>query len=171
MAKTRLEMISEAAHIYGERSFDNYSQIRSVAETLRDSLCADLDPNQSCVFLVPPQGPFKAENYGSAAFSVAGKGFLPLEPLSFGLSVKVSSEGDYMRLVLTCRKEGQHMYIQIQDGQTHDLDLPVKDADIQALIETLYGHILNWFKSRVDRYDNGTYGSNDIGFDIMRVKA
>ena len=28
---------------------------------------------------------------------------------------------------------------------------------------------MNWFEGRVDQYDNGSYGNNDIGFDIMRV--
>ena len=28
---------------------------------------------------------------------------------------------------------------------------------------------MGWFEGRVDQYDNGSYGNNDIGFDIMRV--
>ncbi len=171
MPKTRLEHISEAAQIYGERSFDNYSQIRSIAEQIRDALCSDLDPEQTCVFLVPPQGPFQAQNYGSAAFSVSGKGFLPLEPLSFGLAVKVSTDGDFMRLVLTCRKEGNRMFIQVEDGDTHTLVLPTHKAAIKTLLDALYNYVLEWFTGRVDQYDNGSYGSNDIGFDIIRVSA
>lgn len=169
MATKRLDQITEAAQIYGERSFDNYSQIRSVAEQLRDALCKDLDPESRCVFLVPPQGPFQAQNYGSAAFSVSGKGFLPLEPLSFGLAVRVSTDGDYMRLVLTCRKEGERMYIQIEDGETHTLALPTTKAAIRTLLDALFEYVLEWFSDRVDHYDNGSYGSNDIGFDIQRV--
>mgnify|MGYP000099785357 CR=1 FL=1 len=171
MSKTRLERISDAAQIYGERSFDNYSQIRSVAEQIRDALCIDLDPKQKCVFLVPPQGPFKAVNHGSAAYSVSGKGFLPLEPISFGLAVKVSTDGDFMRLVLTCRKEGERMFIQVEDGDTHTLILPSDDKSIKVLLDALYNYVFEWFTGRVNQYDNGSYGSNDIGFDIVRVKA
>jgi len=111
---TKREEIANAARVYGERSFDNYVQIRSIAENIRDGLCAYLDPEGPCVFLVPPQGAFAAQNYRSAAYSVSGKGFLPLEPISFGLAIRISGEGDYMRLVLTCRKEGERMYINIE---------------------------------------------------------
>ncbi len=169
MSTTRLDVIQKAAITYGERSFDNYAQIRSVAETIRDGFCQWLDNEQPCVFLVPPQGPFTAQNYRSAAYSVTGKGFLPLEPISFGLAVQLSGDGDYMRLVLTCRKEGTRMHITIEDTETTELDLPANPSKLENLFEKLYGYILRWFTDRVERYDNGDYGSNDIGFDILRV--
>jgi len=56
-AHSHLDEIAAAAKIYGARSFDNYVQIRSVAESIRDGLCAWLDNQKQCVFLVPPQGP------------------------------------------------------------------------------------------------------------------
>ncbi len=170
MSATRLETLTKAADIYGQRSFDNYAQIRSVAEQIRDGLCQWLDSAQKCVFLVPPQGPFRSENYGSAAFSVAGKGFLPLEPISFGLAVKVSTDDDYMRLVLTARKEGDRMFLSLENGKMLTLDLPTETAGLKAVFETLYEHLLGWFTNRVDNYDNGNYGSTDIGFDIQRAK-
>ncbi|MGB0906384.1 MAG: hypothetical protein ACPGVT_02730 [Maricaulaceae bacterium] len=173
MSETRLSKLTKAAEVYGQRSFDNYAQVRSIAEILRDGFCAWLDSGQQCVFLVPPQGEFAAQNYRSAAFSVAGKGFLPLEPISFGLAVKISGEDDFMRLVLTCRKEGERMFISFENAQTFTLDLPAEEKQLTALYETLYGHVLGWFTDRVEQYDNGAYGSTDIGFDIQRaiVKA
>jgi len=75
---SRLSSIYEAAETYGARSFDNYAQIRSVAETVRDLLCRWLEKgDEPCVYLVPPEGPFQAENYQSGAFSVSGTGYLP----------------------------------------------------------------------------------------------
>ncbi len=165
----RLRKLTEAATAYGERSFSNYAQIRSAAEALRDGLCAWLDSEKQCVFLVPPQGPFTAQNYRSAAFSVAGKGFLPLEPISFGLAVNISGEGDYMRIILTCRKEGTKMFIHIEEGREAVLSLPLDKAEMTRFFESIYEHLLSWFNTRVDQYDNGDYGSNDIGFDILRV--
>jgi len=50
---TPLAKIQAAAEIYGMRSFDNYVQIRSVAEQIRDGLCEFLDNGQKCVYLVP----------------------------------------------------------------------------------------------------------------------
>lgn len=169
--KNRFQQISDAANKYGERSFDNYAQIRSVAEQVKDGLCQYLDGGRKCVFLVPPQGPFISQNYGSAAFSVAGKGFLPLEPISFGLAVRVSESGDFMRMVLHCRKEGAHLYMQVEEDKTYDFDLPLNDTELNACLEGLYQYLLHWFKDRVERYDHGNYGSSDIGFDIQRVDS
>ena len=100
--KTRFQKISDAADEYGQRSFDNYAQIRSLAEQERNGLCEYLDSERQCVFLVPPQGPFVAQNYGSAAYSVARKGFLPLEPIAFGLGVRVSEAGACASAVRQC---------------------------------------------------------------------
>lgn len=169
MSETRLSQLTKAGHIYGERSFDNYAQIRSVAVHIRDGLCQYLDQGGKCVFLVPPQGDFTAQDYSSAAFSVAGRGFLPLEPISFGLAVKVSTEGDYMRLVMTCRKEGDHMYVYMESNEAYELELPLEAAKIEPFLEGIFQHLLHWFTDRVDRYDNGSYGSSDIGFDIHRL--
>ena len=169
--KTRFQQISDAANLYGERSFNNYAQIRSVAEQVRDGLCQYLDSERQCVFLVPPQGAFVSQNYGSASFSVAGKGFLPLEPISFGLAVRVSESGDFMRMVLHCRKEGEHLYMQVEEDKTYDFDLPLSEKELNACLEGLFQYLLHWFKDRVERYDHGSYGSSDIGFDIQRVEV
>lgn len=166
---SRLDRLSIAAETYGDRSFQNYSQVRNVAETLRDSFCKFLDEGSQCVFLVPPKGPFTAQNSGSAAFSVWGKGFLPLEPISFGLAVAISKQGDYMRLVLTCRKEGDRVYIAIEKGREHELTLPINEIELGALLEGIYEHLMDYFQEQIDAYDNGHYGRSDIGFDIMRV--
>ena len=168
---TKLSRLSEAAEIYGLRSFDNYAQIRSLAEQLRDGLCEYLDSGQECVFLVPPQGAHGAMNYGSGAFSVSGKGFLPLEPISFGLAIKISGQSDYMRIVMHARKEGNHIYVQVEENTGFTFDLPLEPKDLQSALDGIYAYVLNWFESRVDRYDNGNYGSSDIGFDIQRIDS
>jgi len=167
--KSRFQVISDAANAYGERSFDNYAQIRSVAETIQAGLCAYMGGENKCVFLVPPQGPFIEKNYGSAAFSVSGKGFLPLEPISFGLGIRVSDTGDFLRIVLQCRKEGDRIDVQVENSQTYELSLPVKDDALNIVLEGLYHHVLSWFTDRVERYDFGNYGTTDIGFDILRI--
>jgi len=169
MSKSRLEELAAAAEVYGARSFDNYAQIRSVAEQIRNSLCAYLDEGEECVFLVPPQGPFMAQNYRSMAFSVAGKGFLPLEPISFGLAVNISGAGDYMRLVMTCRKEGDKMYVMMENALTFEVDLPLADDARNNINEKIYQHLMHWFTDRVRQYDEGEYGTGDIGFDIRRI--
>jgi len=166
---TPLAKVQAAAEIYGLRSFDNYAQTRSVAERIRDGLCEFLDNGQKCVFLVPPQGPFAAQDYGSGAYSVSGKGFLPLEPISFGLAVQVSDLGDYMRIVMQCRKEGSHIYLQIESGLSFDFDMPFNEDDLKHAYEEIYKYLLAWFETRTTRYDDGRYGGSDIGFDIQRA--
>ncbi|PHS37067.1 MAG: hypothetical protein COA91_10905 [Robiginitomaculum sp.] len=167
--KSRFQIISDAANAYGERSFDNYAQIRSVAEQIQAGLCVYMGDKNKCVFLVPPQGPFIEKNYGSSAFSVSGKGFLPLEPISFGLGVRVSETGDFLRIVLQCRKEGERIDVQVENSKIYELSLPVKKDALNIVLDGLYQHILNWFNDRVERYDYGNYGTTDIGFDILRI--
>lgn len=169
MTKSRLLKLYDAASRYGERSFDNYAQIRSIAEQIRDGFCNWLNHDQPCVFLVPPQGPFSAQNYRSAAFSVSGQGVLPLEPISFGLAINISEDGDYMRLVISASKEGDTMYLSLENLKPYEIELPTTDKGLENLYETLYGFLLHWFDDRVEEYDDGEYGSNDIGFDIQRV--
>jgi len=166
---SRLSLITKAAEAYGDRSFQNYSIVRNVAETVRDTFCKFLDEDRQCVYLVPSKGPFAARNSGSAAFSVTGKGFLPLEPISFGLAVAISKDGDYMRVVLTCRKEGDVVFISLEKGREYQLSLPINDVELGALVEGIYEHLMDYFQDQVDSYDNGDYGRNEIGFDIQRL--
>ncbi len=172
---SRIKTVFAAANAYGLRSFENYSLTRSVAEQIRDSLCDYLDHEHKCVFLVPPSGPFGEQNYGSGAFSVAGKGFLPLEPISFGLGIKVSADGDFLRIVLQCRKEGEKIEVQVEHDKSYALPLP-KDGEsiskqaLEAVREGLYQYILHWFTDRIDQYDDGNYGTTDIGFDLLRIE-
>ena len=166
---SRITKIAKAAEIYGQRSFDNYAQIRSFAENLRNELCSWLSPDHQCVYLVPPEGPFGAENYRSAAYSVAGQGYLPLKPISFGLAVRISPEQDFMRLRITCHKEGGVMFVNIEGTRDMRIALPADKENLMPLFEQIYTHILEFFTLSVDEYDNGNYGGTDIGFDIMRI--
>ncbi|WP_298917845.1 hypothetical protein [uncultured Algimonas sp.] len=165
----RLQALFEVAQNYGERSFENYSRIRSLAETLRDEFCAWLSEQPGCVFLVPPEGRFSAKNYQSAAFSVAGKGYLPLKPISFGLAVRVSQDKDFMRLKVSCRKEGDVMFVRLERGPEIKLGMPVSDDALLPLFEEIYAHLMKFFQDRIDDYDNGRYGVQEIGFDIQRM--
>ncbi len=167
---SRLSRIFEAAETYGARSFDNYAQIRSVAETVRDLLCRWLHKgDEPCVYLVPPEGPFQAENYQSGAFSVSGTGYLPLKPISFGLAIRISEDKDYMRLKLHCQKEGELMKISIGKESAIPLQLPLDETQLTPLFERIYDHIIAFFSSSVEKYDEGDYGTSTIGFDIHRA--
>lgn len=165
----RLQTLFDVAQAYGSRSFENYARIRSLAETLRDGFCAWLSREPGCVYLVPPEGRFSAKNYQSAAFSVAGKGYLPLKPMSFGLAVRVSEDMDFMRLKMTCRKEGDSMFVRVEDGVEIRVAQPVADDGLTPLFQAIYTHLIDFFQDRIDDYDNGRYGTQEIGFDIQRM--
>lgn len=168
---SRLSELWAAAETYGQRSFDNYAQIRSVAETIRDLLCAWLNHgDEPCVYLVPPEGPFQAENYQSGAFSVSGKGYLPLKPISFGLAIRISEDKDYMRLQMHCQKEGQQMKVSIGKDSPTALQLPIDETQLTPFFDKIYHHILAFFTDSVAQYDEGDYGTSVIGFDIFRVE-
>jgi len=168
---SRLSSIYKAAETYGVRSFDNYAQIRSVAETVRDLLCRWLHKgDEPCVYLVPPEGPFQAENYQSGAFSVSGTGYLPLKPISFGLAIRISEDKDYMRLKLHCQKEGELMKVSIgKESSPMPLQLPLDETQLTPLFERIYDHVIAFFSHSVEKYDEGDYGTSTIGFDIHRA--
>ena len=169
-ADSPLSKIWEAANIYGARSFDNYVQIRSLAETLRDLLCEWLHGgDETCVYLVPPEGAFQAQNYQSGAFSVSGTGYLPLKPISFGLAVRISEDKDYMRLQMHCQKEGDLMKVSIGQESPVALSLPLDETQMTPLFDLVNDHILGFFRDSVAKYDEGDYGTSVIGFDISRV--
>lgn len=167
---SKLSRIFAAAHTYGERSFDNYAQIRSIAENIRNMFCRWLDSADGpCVFLVPPEGPFVSENYQSGAFSVSGQGYLPLKPISFGLAVRISEDKDFMRIKMHCRKEGDIMRVSIGEERPLSISLPVDEKKLEPLFESLFSHLIGFFQDSVDEYDEGDYGTSVIGFDILRV--
>jgi len=60
--------------------------------------------------------------------------------------------------------------LRLDNGKMLALALPAQEAELATIFETLYEHLLQWFTHRVDNYDNGDYGSTDIGFDIQRAK-
>ena len=170
----RLQALFDIAQTYGELSFENYAIIRNLAETLRDEFCAWLSETPNCVYLVPPEGRFSAKNYQSAAYSVAGKGYLPLKPISFGLAVKVSPDKDYMRLQMNCRKEGDAVHVRIEKEREMRVPLlqgdePVDRAALEPLFTAIYEYLTGYFQSRIDDYDHGRYGTTEIGFDIQRM--
>jgi hypothetical protein len=157
---------------YGALSFDNYSNIRSLAERLRDGFCKYLSAEDGpCLFLVPPSGPFTPMAYASAAFSVSGNGFLPLAPISFGLAVRVSLHDDWLRVVFGCSVEGSELQVYIEGGDSFQLPLPLTDAAVATLFDPVYRHIYDWFHERVEQYEQGSYGSREIGFEIINAAS
>ena len=168
-ALTRAEALAAIAGDYGDRALRNYAQVRNAAINLRDQLRDYLCTDRECVFLVPPRGKFGARDYGSGAYSVSGKGFLPLEPISFGLAVRVSGRKDYIRIVMTARIEAEQVTLTPDNGKPYRLGLPLSDAEFREIAEDLYDYLIDWFASRIDRYDHGRYGNTDIGFDIIRA--
>ncbi|WP_300545898.1 hypothetical protein [Maricaulis sp.] len=165
---SRFDKLAGAAERYGRLSLDNYAIVRNVAENVSAGFCRYLGESKGvCVHLVPPEGPWLPRPYRSGAFSVSGTGFLPLGPIAFGLAVKVSNTGDWIRLVLTCAKKGHHVEVVIAGGPVFDIDLPVEEADLIDVFDRLHAHLVRWFTDAADLYEHGDYGGQAIGFDFL----
>lgn len=165
--RSRFDKLAESAERYGRLSLDNYAQIRSIAENLSAGFCRYMGGDGVCVHLVPPEGAWSPQPYQSGAFSVSGSGFLPLAPISFGLAVRVSHSGDWIRLALTCSKAGHDIDVVINDGPRFSLSLPISDREMYELYDHLHAHLVNWFDDQADRYEHGDYGSRDMGFEFV----
>jgi hypothetical protein len=157
---------------YRELAAENYVQIRSVAEQLRDGLCGWFGTaGPPCVRLVPAEGPFDAREYGDAALSMPGTGFQKLEPIAFGLAVRVSETDDWLRVTLICRKEGATFTLQIKEGESVELPWPLDAESPLAFYEGVHAHLARWFAERIELYEQGEYGHSQIGFDFSRFRA
>lgn len=170
MADTpRFETLAAAAARYGEASLDNYALVRSLAEQVSVRFCRYLGSGKKCVFLVPPEGPFVPADHGSGAFSVSGKGFLPLGPIRFGLAVRVSETGDWIRVVMSAEKQGPDLDVSIVGGRDFSFRLPVEEERLQDFNAVLFEHLTDWFDDRAEHYANGSYGGKAMGFEFIHA--
>ncbi len=164
---SRFETLITTVETYQALAAENYNRIRMLAEEVRSGLCDYIGASDGiCVHLVPPAGSFEPRAYGDAAFSVAPRGFRPLVPITFGLAVRVSRQADWLRLVVTCRKSGESFAVEIEDGVSYAIRLPITPEDSHPLYAHIYGHILDWFASNIEGYEDGSYGARAIGFDL-----
>lgn len=169
--KAREAQLFEAVATYRHRARENYNRIRALAEALRSGFCAYIhSENPPCVLLVPPTGPFEPRDHGAAAFSVPEEGMQPLGPVAFGLAVRVTKGGDWLRKAVVCHKEGERFMVEVQNGPSHQFTLPLHEADPTEFFEELYAHIVAYFTEAVEHYDEGDFGDREIGFDFFSVE-
>ena len=71
-----------------------------------------------------------------------------------------------MRVTIECQKIGDDFVTQIVGGDEYSLSLPLKDNDPEPFYEHIYEHVLDWFKTQIERYEAGDYGGREIGFDV-----
>jgi hypothetical protein len=166
-APTRFDTLAEAASRYGQASLDNYALVRSLAEQISTGFCRYLGDSKKCVYLVPPDGPFAPMDHGSGAFSVSGQGFLPLGEIKFGLAVRVSHTGDWIRVVLSAEKEGPDLDVGIVGGRNFAFRLPITEERLQEFFAILFEHLTDWFNDQANHYANGVYGGGGMGFEFM----
>lgn len=165
------DLISTVAQ-YQNLAAENYSRVRKLAEELREGLCAYIGAIDGvCVRLVPPAGPFESKDYGDQAFSVPPKGFRPLGAILFGLAIRVSTGTDWMRVTMECQKIGDDFIARIVGGEDYRLSIPLKENDPEPFYDHIYEHVLDWFKTQIERYQAGDYGGREIGFDISRSQT
>lgn len=164
---SRLDKLVEIVETYQTLAAENYDRIRGVAEQIRGGLCDYIGMGEmTCVYLVPPAGPFEPRAYGDAAFSMPIRGFRPIAPVSFGLAVRLTRANDWLRVTLECRKLGETFIVHIEEGMEYEFKLPLSFETQLPFYEYIYSHIVNWFSDQIESYKNGEYGSRSIGFDF-----
>jgi len=140
---------------YQALATENYDRIRKLAEEIDEGMCGFLSSSTGqCVHLVPPAGQFEPKPYGDQAFSMPPRGFRPLGPVAFGLAIRVTPGTDWLRVTLECRKVGDDFIVQIVGGDEYKSKIP------------LYRHVFDWFDDRIEQYEEGDYGTREIGFDF-----
>ena len=107
--------------------------------------------------------------YGSGAFSVSGQHFLPLGAIGFGLAVRVSHTGDWIRIVLSAEKEGPDLDVAIAGGRNFAFRLPISEDRLQEFFALMFEHLTDWFNDQADHYANGVYGGGGMGFEFIHA--
>lgn len=169
---SRADELSKVVTRYRMLSAENYVRIRTLAEAIRDGFCTYLGSEAPpCVLLAPPAGPFQPRDYGDAAFTAPPSGFQPLMPIAFGLIVRITAQGDWLRVVMRCAKEGETFRLSIVDGVDYTFKLPLAEGPPHDFFDALYAHVTDHFTRAIDSYEQGEYGDSAIGFDIMGQTA
>ncbi|MDZ4761564.1 MAG: hypothetical protein SGJ21_10870 [Alphaproteobacteria bacterium] len=164
---TRFEALTAITARHQTLAAENYDRVRALAEHVRTGFCEYLEaPGGDCVLLVPPLGPFDPKNYGDEAFSMAPTGFRQIAPIVFGLAVRATAAGDWMRLVMQCSKQGEAFQVDFADGQSHAFDMPFETADHVPFFNLVFEHLLDGFREQTRQYEEGDYGSRAIGFEF-----
>ncbi|MEM1106202.1 MAG: hypothetical protein AAGH87_07405 [Pseudomonadota bacterium] len=164
---SRFEELLSTVETYQGLAAENYARIRRLAQEMREGLCGYLGATDGqCVHLVPPSGPFEPRSYGDHAFSIPPRGFRPLGPVQFGLAVRVSKGTDWLRLAMECRKSGEAFHVLMEGGREYTFALPLAENDPAPFYGEIYDHVRDWFQERIDRYNEGDYGTREIGFDF-----
>jgi hypothetical protein len=168
----RSDELAKTVTRYRMLAAENYVRVRTLAEAIRDGFCRYLGASgPPCVFLAPPAGPFEPHDYGDGAFSAPAAGFQPLAPIVFGLIVRVTPQGDWLRVVMRCAKEGETFKLSIAEGLDYAFKLPLEEGAPHDFLEALFSHVREFFQRAIDSYEQGEYGEHDIGFDIIRRAA
>jgi hypothetical protein len=155
------------AERYRALADENYARIRALAEAIQSGFCGYLNSaDPPCVLLVPPTGPFEPIAYGDRAFSSPPHGFRPLGPIQFGLAVRVGAENEWLRVTLSCEKEGETFTVNLMGGGSHEFALPLKGQDPTEFFAALHAHVRSFFETAIDDYEHGRYGQRDMGFDF-----
>jgi hypothetical protein len=162
---TRHDALVEVAERYKATSAENYGRITELAERIRASFCAWFGAMDGpCVFLVPPQGPFETRPYGDAAFSMPAKGLRPIEAIAFGLAIRVTRAGDWLRLPAVATCLGAEISIEIDGGPEHSFAATPDDVALEAFFAAVRDHVVDMLTAAVQRYQEGEYAGGDIGF-------
>jgi len=56
--------------------------------------------------------------------------------------------------------------IQIVGGEEYQTKVPLGEHDPEPLYKMIYRHVFDWFNERIERYQEGDYGTREIGFDF-----
>ena len=166
--QARFDALIDRAAEYQKLAMENYDRVRRIADGIQKGFCAYLAAKDGvCVRLVPPFGPFQPKEYGDEALSMPPRGFRHIAPIAFGLAVRVTRGTDWLRMVVTCAKQGDSFDVSILDGPSQEFALPFGEDDHQEFYELLYRHVLHFLDEGIRLYEEGLYGgSRTIGFDL-----
>lgn len=166
----RIDKIRAAAQAYGESSVRQQQLIAAFGKDLLAELAPYLHRGKHLVHGVTPKGDWiPGQDYVDAAFSYYDAGLLTLEPIDFGIAIRVDNVDDdgacWVRVVLTLSKVGDKILASIGENAKTTIPVHYSAADLRGVCEMIFVTVLKLFTTDVENARGGPYASSGaIGF-------
>ncbi|MEE4207665.1 MAG: hypothetical protein V2I43_00170 [Parvularcula sp.] len=165
--ETRYQELTRAVHAYGQAAMENLLRCRALGLATSNGLAAYLGAPETCVALVPAQGPFDPKrDYGHEAFSYDPLRPIRLEPIIFGLCVIVPNAEDsqslWIRTGVRCEVIDERFEVFVANQPMVRLPLEF-EGQLEPLFETLMREFMQIFRHELADFGDERY-RHQLGF-------
>ena len=167
MTQTKFDELRAAVHEYGEAAFQNLLRCRALASAVLDGFHQFEGCAPQNVVAVPATGPFDpGKAYGDEAFSFSSRQVIILEPVRFGLCLRVGTAEDagalWLRTVISAEITGDTFDVYVASQPLIRVPLDFEGA-LGPVFEAIHREFLHTFTLEVQEFNDQRFKTG-IGF-------